>query len=278
MGKIQKKHRIIVLLSALLLTVTLVLATNPHLLPASLWIQYNVPKKPINLTAVPQGTINKQIQIVRTGSIDSATSVPINAEFSGHLSEIYVTEGQVVKAGQPLLKLQASSESTVPQTTGASQQIQANYDKALEEFNRYQKLFEIGGIPRRQLDLAATHLQEAKENLNNAKGTMQSSSTTINGTATINAPINGIVTGLSTAPGKTVQAGQQLIALGTGQEVEAVVHLDQNDLYLAHLGTPATIEVSQQTVMGQISSIYPQVEANQISAFLAHIKLTNNPA
>ncbi|HWR45678.1 efflux RND transporter periplasmic adaptor subunit [Sporomusa sp.] len=278
MKKFPQKYCIIVALTALLFTVALLLATSYNLLPVSLWTQYSKPRMPVNITAVPLGTINKPIHIVRTGSIENSTSVPINAEFSGQLSEIYVTEGQAVKAGQPLLKLQASSEPTVNQTIGASQQTQANYDKALEEFNRYQKLFEIGGIPRRQLDLAITHLQEAKASLNNTPNTMQSSNATINGSATINAPINGIVTGLSTAPGKTVQAGQQLISLGSGQAVEVVVHLDQNDLYLAHLGTPAAIEVSQQTIVGQISGIYPQVEANQISSFLAHIKLTNNPA
>lgn len=75
-----------------------------------------------------------------------------------------------------------------------------------------------------------------------------------------------------------MQAGQQLLSLGSGQEVEAVAQLDQSDLYLVQLGTPAVIEAAQQIIAGQVSRIYPQVAANQISSFLAHIKLTNNPA
>jgi RND family efflux transporter MFP subunit len=104
---------------------------------------------------------------------------------------------------------------------------------------------------------------------------MQPSASIVNGSATINAPTSGVVTGISAVPNKTVQVGQQLLALGSGQEVEAVIQLNQNDLYLVHLGSSATIEIAQQTIVGQVSRIYPQVEANQSPSFLAHLKLTN---
>jgi membrane fusion protein (multidrug efflux system) len=278
--KFIQQYRFSISLTALLFTVALLLAAHYNRLPFTSLAQHTTSQTSVNLTAVPLGTINKPLQIVRTGSMESSTSVPVTADFSGLVSELYVTEGQVVKTGQPLFKIQASSEQpTVNQPTGDSQQAQANYDNALKEFNRYQKLYEIGGIPRRQFEIASARLQEAKEGLANAQSSAESSTsnTTINGSATINAPIGGIVTGLSTSSGKAVQAGQQLLSLGSGQEVEAVVHLHQNDLYLVHLGTPATMEVSQQTITGQVSRIYPQVEADQISSFLAHIKLTTNP-
>jgi membrane fusion protein (multidrug efflux system) len=272
--KFIQQYRIIIALTVLLFTAAVLLAASYNRLPFAIWTRHIIPQTPVALTAVPLGTINKPIQISRKGSIENSTSVPINAEFSGLLSEVYVTEGQVVKSGQPLYKLQGSSESTVNQPIGASQQTQVNYDNALKEFNRCQKLFEIGAIPRRQLDIATARLQEAKESLTNTQNTIESPS---NGSATIKAPIGGTVTGLSASSGKAVQAGQQLLSLGSGQEVEAVIHLDQNDLYLVHLGTLATIEVSQQTIAGYVSRIYPQVEANEISSFLAHVKLTNNP-
>jgi RND family efflux transporter MFP subunit len=271
--KMPHKYRIIAALSVLLFTLALLLATKYNLVPESFWNQYMIQRTPVSLTAVPVGTINKPLQLARTGSVESAAAVPINAELAGYLSEIYVTEGQAVKAGQPLLKLQAATaEPTVNQT---SQQAQINYDNALKAFNRDQRLFEIGAIPKRQLDTATTQLQEAKASLSNDQNTKQSAGG--NGSTTINAPINGIVTGLSAMPGKAVQNGQQLLALGSGQEVDVVVQLEQNDLYLVHLGTPVTLEVAQQTIAGQISSIYPQVAENQIASFLAHITLTNYP-
>ncbi len=279
MKKLIRQYPIVALLTALSFVAALLLAaSHNNLFPFSLWNEHRVSRDPINLTAVPLGTINKPVQIIRTGSVEHATATPITADFSGLLSELYVAEGQVVKAGQPLLKIQASSTPVVEQTTeGSSQQTQSNYDNALKEFNRLQKLFELGAIPRRQVDTAASRLQEAKENLSNTQNAMQPSSAIINGSATINAPMDGIVTGLSSSSGKTVQAGQQLFSLGSGQEVEVVIPLNQNDLYLVPLGTPAAIEISDQRVGGQISSIYPRIEAEEVSAYLAHMKLAANP-
>ncbi len=279
MKKLIQQYPLAVLLTALSFAVALLLAaSHNNLFPFSLWNEHRVPREPTQLTAVPLGSINKPVQIIRTGSVEHATSTPITADFSGLLSELYVAEGQAVKAGQPLLKIQASSASVVEQTTeGPSEQTQSNYDNALKEYNRLQKLFELGAIPRRQVETAAARLQEAKENLSGTQNAMPPSSAIINGSATINAPIDGIVTGLSSSSGKAVQAGQQLLSLGSGQEVEVVIPLNQNDLYLVHLGTPASIEVSDQRVGGQISSIYPRIEAEEVSAYLAHMKLAANP-
>lgn len=275
MGKMMTgKYRIIVVLSALACLVAILLAAGYKRFPFTL--TRDVSHRPVYLAVEPLGTVNKPLCITRTGSTENSASVPVNAGFSGLLSEIYVKNGQVVKAGQPLMVIQVSSEPAASQAAESTPQTQADYDNALKEYNRYQKLFEIGAISRRQLDIAAARLQEAKERP--AKTRSSSSGAPVNGPVTISAPTDGIVTGLTTAPGKAVQAGQQLLSLGSGQEVEVVVGLSQNDLYLVHLGTPAAIEAAQQTITGQVSRIYPQVEASQTPSFLAHIKLIDNPA
>lgn len=276
MKKLTRNSRLLLALTALVCTAALLLAVSSKQLPTGLWPRQISPQAPVNLTAIPLGTINKPIQVTRTGSLESAASVPIHAAFSGHPSEVYVTEGQAIKAGQPLLKLQPSPSAVTQQAAVPSQQLQTNYDNALKEYDRYQKLYEIGAIPRRQMESITAKLQEAKERLA-AAGT-QSAGGSITGPATITAPIDGIVTGLAAAPAKEVQAGQLLLSLGSGQEVGAVVQLEQKDLYLVQLGTPVIIEAAQQTIVGQVASIYPQVAAKQNPVFLAHIKLASKPA
>jgi RND family efflux transporter MFP subunit len=274
--KFSRRHLAGVILAVLLLITAILTAAHYNLLPQAVWRQHN--NTPVDLTAVPLGLINKPVQIARMGTIESATSVPVNAEYTGRLSEVYITAGQAVKAGQPLFKMEVSSEPVAVQTRDTSPQTQATYDKALEDFNRYQKLFEMGAIPRRQLDTAAARLQQAKDSLSQPQPVQQSANAPVNGSATIVAPISGNVTNLALAAGASVQAGQQLLSLGSGQEFEVVLPLEQNDLYLVHLGAPAVVEVAGQTIAGQVTKIYPKIEANQISAFLAHVKLTTNPA
>lgn len=284
LGNFNQQYRKFIAITLFVLIPAIVYAVNYDLFPLRIWNEYIVNRDPINVTAVPISSINKSLRVNRSGSIGNSVLVPINAELSGRLSEIYVTEGQSVKAGQPLLQIQGTaisndgeSSSAAPKTGGALQ-AQGNYDIALKEFNRYQKLYEIGAIPRRQFDNAAARLQEAQASLNGGQNAVTSTNAvTTNGLATIKAPIDGIVSGLAITSEKMVQAGQQLMALGSGQEIDIVIHLDQNDLYLVHLGTSATIEVLNQVISGQVSSIYPEIEANQISSYLAHIKIKNNP-
>ena len=247
---------------------------------------YIIPRTPLNVTVLPIGTINKPIPITGTGSIESPTSVPITAEFSGRISEVYAVEGQPVKAGQPLVKLFGSPETAVRGITSSenqnntpSSQAQTNYDNALKEYTRNKKLYEQGAIPRLQMEAAAARLEAVEKDLANSQAARQTPASTsaaiADGYAVISAPINGTVTGLSAAIDKMVQTGQQLMVLDSG-EVQIVIPIEQQDLYLVHLGTSATIELSGQTLLGHVVSIYPTIGSNNTPSFLTHIKVTND--
>lgn len=286
MKKFFLQHRTNLGLAIILLLVALILGARYGLLPFPHWTKGLVMGTPITVTAIPIGTTNRAVPIVGTGSIESPTSALVTSGFSGHISEIYVVEGQAVKAGQPLVKLlgssepSTSSETTAPanQNSGTDSQAQAAYDNALKEYTRDQKLYEKGAIPRRQAENSAARLQALQENLGSpSDASPQSSKSATTGSTTISAPIDGIVTGLSTAVDKGVQAGQKLMVLDSG-EVQVAISIEQQDLYLVHPGTTATIEVSGQTLLGQVVSIYPELGTNNIPSFRTHIKVTNDTA
>lgn len=277
MRKLRQQYRLLIAAAAGLLLVAGIVFVRYSPLP---WLGQGGPGAAIDVTVAPVSMVSKPVRLVRTGFVGSAETIPVNTEYAGRLSELYVSEGQPVKTGQALFKLEAVSGTAgaagETQKEGVSSQQQGNYDNALKKFNSYQKLYELGAVSRRELERAEAALQEARESL--SAGRSSSSGAVIpNGTAVIKAPVDGVVTRLYTASGKTVQAGQQLLALGSGQEVEIVLSLEQNDLYLVRLGTPAMIEVQGRTVMGQVSSIRPEVEEEKVAFFLAHIKLTDAP-
>ncbi|MBC8016618.1 MAG: efflux RND transporter periplasmic adaptor subunit, partial [Sporomusaceae bacterium] len=178
-----------------------------------------------------------------------------------------------VKAGQPLVKLEITSEAMATTNPGSAEVSSAAkdvYENALKEYNKYQKLYEQGAIARKQLEAAEGRLQAAKG--------MQSAapvrtSTNLSGPVTIQAPIDGTITGSVVTVNSGIQTGQELMALGSGQDVEIVVPLEQSELYFIQLGSQAVIEVAGQQLSGQISGIYPEVKDKQIASFMAHIKL-----
>ncbi len=289
MRNLMRQHRRRIEFIALLLIALFVLMAGYKLLSLKFWTHHIDPQAPVNVTAVPVTTVNKPICVARAGSISKAVSVPVNAEYSGRLNEIYVTEGESVKAGQALFKLDvtpaapadntASPAVTINRSSRAPREVPGNYVDALKEYNRCKKLYELGAIPRRQFEDASARLQEAQKGLYSGGSDIsvpeENAPATVSGPVTISAPVDGIVTGLAAASGKMVQAGQQLMALGSGQELDAVIRLEQSELYLVPLGAPVIIQVSSQGFMGKVSSVYPEIQENQIPSFVAHIKLTN---
>jgi len=277
MGKFIKKYRYPAIIIAFFLLLMLLFSFALYTKPL-----YSHSIAQVNTVTVTP--LNKPIQIIRQGSVASASALPVTIESSGCLSEIYVTNGQFVKAGQPLFKILPSAEAPVdpasPAAIGHTAQPQTDYEAALKEFNRNKYLYDIGGIPRRQLEDAANRLQEAQNRLtqsqNQAPTAASASSPSVTSATTITAAVDGIISGLTATANMTVQAGQQLAVLGNGQTLDIVFTLNQNDLYMVHLGTPGTIEAANQEIAGQVYLLEPKVEGNQIASFQAHMKLTTS--
>lgn len=242
----------------------------------SFWQQRMNQRMPVNVTVAPINMVNKPLRVERTGTAVYAARVPVYSEGAGQVTDVYVTSGQVVKAGQPLVKLEITGgeAAAAPGGTTDGTEAKAIYENALKEYNRYQKLYEIGGIARKQLDASAARLQEAQAGLE--QGT-QAPGAVVNGPVTIQAPIDGTITGSVIAAGSAISSGQELLALGSGQEVEVVLPLKQSELYFVQLGSPGVIKVGSEQLAGQVASIYPEVKDKQVAAFMAQIKLLQPP-
>ena len=279
MKKFFLLHRVPISVLALFLLGALLVASSYNLLPG--WAQGFPPTA--RVTALPVATMNKPVQLLSTASVESPKSAPIQTEFSGYISEVYVTEGQIVKTDQPLAKLLLSStpyrniSSSASKRGGISPEGQTNYDTALRDYNRLQKLYEQGAIAKRQVDVAALRLQAATDSMGNssAPDTTSSSNTAESNAITISAPNPGKITNLAIIPGKGVEAGQQIMFLDVG-EVQLVLHLEQKDLYLVHAGTPTSTEIANQTILGQVAGIFPEIGTNNTPSFRAHISIPNN--
>lgn len=290
MNKFFRQHRTTISLVVLAILVTFLAAAHYGLVPLARWASSIAPTKTVSVTAVPLGTTNKPVQIIRTGVVESPKSAPVQAEFSGLISQVYVTEGQVVKADQPLVQITRSGTSNAQtvvatpsyQNEGTSPQAQTNYDNALKNYNRFQKLYEQGAISKRELATVEIRLQTATEELTTSQPVPPSvTPTPNNGYQSSSSPITltaltaGTINGLSAVAGKTVEVGQQLLIVAVG-EIQVVIHIDQKDLYLLHSGTQATIESSGHKILGQVASIYPEIGANNVSSFRTHINIPTN--
>ncbi len=274
-----------------IIIVAVLLGARAHygLTPFNRLIGHTALHPAVTVTVAPITKTDKIVQLMFRGTVEGRKASAVTAGTSGRISEIYVTEGQPVKKGQPLMSIQqlalANGHSAVTDDSPASPtgndnpEAQANYDHILQQYNRYQKLYEQGAIARRQLEDTAARLKIAQEALAGTPAAMQTATADASPqqdsvAVPLVASTDGIVTGLASAAGTTVQAGQQLMLLESGNEIQAGVQLQQKDLYFVRSGTPAEItadNVSDKILAGQVESIYPG--GNQL--FRTQLKIDN---
>ncbi|AWG22508.1 hypothetical protein FFWV33_13725 [Flavobacterium faecale] len=112
-------------------------------------------------------------------TLEGVTDIDIRAKVDGYIEEIYVQEGQEVRAGQVLFKLETQ---TADQDAAAAK---AKVTAAQVEVNRLKPLVDRNII-------SDVQLETAKANLAGAKSTYQGIIAKIN-YASIKSPVNGIV-------------------------------------------------------------------------------------
>jgi membrane fusion protein (multidrug efflux system) len=234
-------------LAALALAIALAALFRGHFAPAPA-----APPLPAQEAAVPAAAADKPAGIVRAGSVAKPLALPVTSGYAGRIAELYVGEGQAVKAGQPLFKMAATPSG------------RNSAEAARREYEKLRSLYEKGAIARRQVEAAAARLQAAEQ----SGGAMP---------ATVAAPVDGVVAGLSAAPGAEVQAGQQVLAIGGGHNIAVVVPLRQNELSSVPLGGRVAVEAAGRTVEGRIAAIYPEARGDTVPGFQAHIRLTDAP-
>ena len=221
------------------------------------------PTIPPVTSVLPADADKNKSEIIRTGVIENATFLPINSGFAGKIVEVYVKNGQPVQAGQALFKVEYS-------VTPAANAGDSTGTKKVDS-ERLKKLYEQGIISRREWE-NATGVPAPTPKSEGASPSPATSPERI-AFATANAPIAGIVTGLAVNAENTVQADQRILSIGSGNKLEAVVSLAQDELYKVPLGAPAVIEVAGQTFPSAVISILPELKENQVVAFQARIPI-----
>ncbi len=127
-----------------------------------------------------------------TANIEGQQNVEIRPKVNGFIQKIYVEEGQQVRKGQLLFKLETDAMNQ--DAAGAKAAVQA----AQVEVDRLKPLVERNIISRVQLETAQARLSQAKSAYGSVAATI--------GYGTITSPVNGVIGSLPYREGSLVSA------------------------------------------------------------------------
>jgi HlyD family secretion protein len=252
MAKKNNKRRNIILL------VALVVVTGGAITAAIMGKGENA----ISVTVEQVGRRTITQTVSATGKIQPEKLIKISSEVSGEIINLPVQEGDTVKKGQLLAKIQpdlvqAQLEQARYAAEAAKAQIntaRADLDRSKLEFDRIKTLFDKQFASKSEFDQAyaallsaQARLEASQKDYERSQAVVRQSSVT-SGRTTIYAPSDGIVVALPVEKGEKVLGtaqfqGTELMQIADLSVMNAEVDVDENDVVLISVGDTARVRI-----------------------------------
>jgi membrane fusion protein (multidrug efflux system) len=204
---------------------------------------------PVEVAVARKATATDDLWAV--GSLRSDESVQVSSELTGRISEITFREGDRVKEGQVLVKLDdALIAAEVTDAKARLDLAQANYDRA-------QTLSRSGSGTDRALD-------EATSALGTARAALQLAETRL-AKLSIAAPFEGVVGLRDVSVGAYVTPGSPIVNLEKIDQLKLDFRLPETVLSEVKVGQDVEVRVDafrDRTFSGEVYAIDPQVDVN----------------
>ncbi|WP_396158411.1 efflux RND transporter periplasmic adaptor subunit [Flavobacterium sp.] len=253
--------------------------------------------KEIETAKVDEITIIETVSA--TGKIQPEIEVKISSEVSGEIIALPIKEGQVVKKGDLLVKINpdlytSGYNRTISNLSGSKaglNQADATFKEAKASFDRSKTLFDKGIISRSDWDKAIAVFEGAKASKESAYYNVQSANATVKeakdnlGRTTIYAPADGTISSLGVELGERVlgtqqMTGTELLRVANLNNMEVEVDVNENDIVKISIGDSTKIQVDaylKKEFKGIVTSISNSAStattADQVTNFKVKVRI-----
>jgi len=210
--------------------------------------------------------------------------VKVSSEASGEIIFLGVRDGDTVKKGQLLVRIQPDIFETQLAQTRASTEAtrmsinvaKAELDRSEADLKRIQELYKKEYASREEFDRAKATYESAsaryaqsKSDYQRAQGALQQTQATAN-RSTIFSPMNGVVTFLGVESGEKVvgtaqMQGTEMMRIADLRTMNAWVDVDENDVALIALGDTARIRVDALPDVSLRGTVYEISHSPKVS-------------
>ncbi|MDC7683892.1 efflux RND transporter periplasmic adaptor subunit [Asticcacaulis sp. BYS171W] len=209
------------------------------------------------------GEIRAPGLITGSGSIGAWQEAPIGAEVGGlTATAVLVDEGQYVKQGQPLLKMNdAGLRAQYSQAEAGVSSAKAQAVEAQRAYQRYKELFDKGYASQAALDQKEAAHKTALAQVATAEASRTEVGTRLNQTV-VRAPVSGLITSRTAVAGQIVSPGVELFRIVRDNRIELNMEVVETELNLIKPGMSATVTNDMgDTVSGTVRVVTPAINA-----------------
>jgi len=230
----------------------------------------------VSVARAQEGDIN--VYVNGLGSVVPLNMVAVNSRVQGQIMKVYYQEGQMVKAGDPLVDIDPRpSQASLTQAEGQLARDQALLEDARLDLQRYQSAFESNAIPKQQLDTQTALVHQDEGTVELDRGLVDSARVQLD-YCHLTAPIAGR-TGLRLVDvGNIVQAGSSnLVVISQLQPISVIFNVAEDDLPAIQKqlrdGNHLEVDAFDHSLQNKLASGQLQTLDNQIDPNTGTLKL-----
>jgi RND family efflux transporter MFP subunit len=212
-----------------------------------------------------------------SGSLKAFNTAAVKARVAGELQGLTLREGDVVKAGQVVARVDPTElQSRVRQAQEQADSARSQIDIAQRQWDNNKALVDQGFISRTALDTSANNLSAAQANHKAALAAVDVARKSLDDTV-LRAPISGVVSLRAAQPGERVGVDARVIEIVDLSRLELEATMSAADSVAVRVGQQAVLQIegNAQPVTARVVRINPSAQAGSRSV-LVYLGLDRN--
>lgn len=214
-----------------------------------------------NIVLARQGTVSTGPAI--SGSLTAENQATVRAQTSGAVLQTYAEQGQSVRRGQLLARLDdASLRDAVISARSGVHAAEESATLAQRNAERAQRLSAAGAIADKDLEAAQLQAKSAQAQLEDARARLAQAEKQLANTE-IHSPLAGVVSERPVSAGDVVQPGTALFTVVDPGSMRLEAAVPSNQLGSVHVGDPVAFTVDGypgRAFQGKVTRVSPAVD------------------
>ena len=214
-----------------------------------------------------------------SGTLKAVNSAVIKARVAGELQGLSVREGDFVKAGQVIARIESSEyQSRLRQAREQAASSMSQVEVAQRQYDNNKALVDQGFISKTALDTSLANLNAAQSTYKAAQAATDVAGKSVDDTI-LKAPISGQISQRLAQPGERVGIDTRIVEIVDLSRLELEATLSAADSTQVSVGQVAELQIEggNQKVSARVVRINPSAQAGSRSV-LAYLSINNELA
>lgn len=227
---------------------------------------------PATLEFLPQEVVTAEpVELRQTlqlsGTLRAVDMATVKAKVGGDVRDVLVREGEAVKAGQVVVRMDATEyDARVAQARGNLNNAKSQLEIAAKTRDNNLALVEKGFISKNAFDNSASQYTGARANVDAAQGALDVALKSLNDTV-LRAPIAGLVSVRNVQPGEKVAPDNKLLEIVNLRKLELEAAVPATDIPQVAVGQTVELRIEglPQAFAGRVVRINPTAQSGSRS-------------